>query len=83
MSDFLTETAIGISTDSNGFTCIEPSAWDTIIKATIALMITEIVVGISFLCIRSKRHRADHEHAMVHAYKGWLKRKLKRKGHVI
>lgn len=32
MSDFLTETAIGISTDSNGFTCIEPSAWDTIIS---------------------------------------------------
>ncbi|ADV23819.1 hypothetical protein I315_00908 [Cryptococcus gattii Ru294] len=34
MSDFLTETAIGISTDSNGFTCIEPSAWDTIISVS-------------------------------------------------
>lgn len=32
MSDFLNETAIGFSTDSNGFTCIEPSAWDTIIS---------------------------------------------------
>ncbi|KAL0245492.1 hypothetical protein I308_104624 [Cryptococcus tetragattii IND107] len=70
MSDFLTETAVGISTDSNGFTCIESLAWDTIIKITIALMITEIVVGIAFLCIRSKRHRVDHEHGMVHAYKG-------------
>lgn len=32
MSDFLTETAVGISTDSNGFTCIESLAWDTIIS---------------------------------------------------
>ncbi|KIR34286.1 hypothetical protein I352_03523 [Cryptococcus deuterogattii MMRL2647] len=34
MSDFLTETAVGFSTDSNGFTCIEPSAWDTIITVS-------------------------------------------------
>lgn len=47
----------------------------------IALMITELVVGITFMCIRSKR-RVDHEHGTVHAYKGWLNRKLKRKGHV-
>ncbi|OWT36860.1 hypothetical protein C362_05393 [Cryptococcus neoformans Bt1] len=75
-------TADGIDTDSNGLTCIEPSAWDTILKVMIALMITELVVGITFMCIRSKRHRVDHEHGTVHAYKGWLKRKLKRKGHV-
>lgn len=53
------------------------------VEVTIALMITEIVVGIAFLCIRSERHRVDHEHGMVHAYKDWLKRKLKRNGHVI
>lgn len=32
MSDLLDETVDGINTDSNGLTCIEPSAWDTILS---------------------------------------------------
>ncbi|WVQ81773.1 hypothetical protein IAT38_003898 [Cryptococcus sp. DSM 104549] len=82
MSDLYDETADGISTDDSGLTCIAPSAWDNIIKATIALIIAEVVILIAFMCIRSKRHKVDHEHGVTHARKNWIRRKLKRKGYV-
>ncbi|WVN87667.1 uncharacterized protein L203_102853 [Cryptococcus depauperatus CBS 7841] len=80
MSGILDQTAEGITTNTNGQTCIKPTAWDTIIKATIALMIAEFIVVIFFIYVRYKRHHADHMHGHASAYAGWLKRKLDQRG---
>ncbi|WVF71193.1 hypothetical protein IAT40_005993 [Kwoniella sp. CBS 6097] len=78
MSDLLENPELGITSNTDGLTCIAATTWDMFVKGILITGGLNIILCLLYVKLRFMRHDVDRRHGSLHAMGNRLKRRLRR-----